>query len=1023
MKIPNFTQYTMHNHRLVVFFVTLLIGAGIVSMWLMPKQEFPEFKAAMGLVVAVYPGASAEEVEHQLTDKLEEYLLSFSEVNVDDMVSTSSDGMTSIRVILNDEGAKDPNAVWGRIRDGLPLLQKTVLPTGVLGIVMLDRFGDAAAELIVLDSKDKSYRELDEYASTLKTKLQGVKNIANLHKQGVLHEQISIYLDKERMVRYGVNSAMINAMLAMQGLTTGGAHLGNDDVDMPIYVTPNYETERELADQIIMNDAHGKIVRLKDVARVVREYPELKSYITNNGNKAVLLSMEMKNGGDVIDFGKEVDAIVDEFKATLPPGINVTNIANQPLVVKDSIQSFFGDFAEAIIIVLIVMVLLFPLRSAWVASISIPVTIVITLGVMNVCHVPLNTVSLAALTVALGMVVDDSIIIIDAHQKLQQEGKSRWYASVMSAHTLFLSICVATLSICFVLLPSPMFMQKTHSTFIEDFIYTLSLALLVSLFVAMIIAPLLNFWLLGKTKSNQGNVKESRLLMPVQRSYEKVMGLCFQHPWITIAVCASTVVGGVWLFSQVSQQMVPNADRDQFVVEIHNPNGTSIDHTAAITDSVATVMRKDDRIENVTEFVGQLMPRFMVSAPIALGNKSFSQMIVRSKSKEATLELIRDYTGYFEDRWPETYVRMYQLSYKMTTGVSILFQSDNLAHLHQAADSVKQYMRSVDGTIWVHDTFGDKFAVARIDLDPISAAQLGVTRVSVESKMAMKYGGFKAGTIWEQDYEMPVMLYTADRNSQKDAGGIGDEYIGTAMGRTTPLRQIANISPDWRESSITHVQGKRGVIIQTDIKPGYSVTEISKDVRNYVKTKLLPSLPKDVKLQVWGSDRLNNQIAEPLAKSFAVSLCVILLVMVLNFKRFRLALLAMCGTLLALPGAAIGLKLSGVDFSMMSMLGIFSLLGIVMRNAVIMFDYAEELRKSGMAVREAAMEAGRRRMIPIVLTSATTAFGVLPIMFSKSTLWPTMGWVICFGTITATVLVVIVMPCAYWKLMNKKSAK
>lgn len=1023
MKIPNFTQYTMHNHRLVVFFLTLLIGSGIVSMWIMPKQEFPEFKMAVGLVVAVYPGASAEDVEKQLTNKLEEYLQSFSEVNVEEMVSKSSDGISTITVALNDEGAKDPNAVWGRIRDGLPLLQKTVLPTGVLGVAVLDRFGDAAAELIVIDSKDKSYRELDEYASTLKTQLQGVKNIANLRKQGILHEQISIYLDKERMVRYGVNSTMINALLTMQGLTTGGAHLGTDDVDMPIYVTPNYETERELADQIIINDPCGKIVRLKDVARVVREYPELKSYITNNGNRAVLLSMEMKSGGDILDFGKDVSTIVDEFKATLPPGVNVTHIADQPKVVKDSLSSFFGDFVEAIVIVLIVMVLLFPLRSALVASISIPVTIIITIGMMNVFNIPLNTVTLAALTVALGMVVDDSIIIIDAHQKLQREGKSRWYASVMSAHTLFLSICVATLSICFVLLPSPMFMPKLFCSFIEEFIYTLSLALLVSLFVAMTIAPLLNFKFLGKTKSNQTNVKESRLLMPVQHFYEKAMVKCFYHPWITIVFCTGMVVGGVWLFKQTPQQMVPNADRDQFVVEIHNPNGTSIDHTAAITDSVATVLQKDSRVLNVTEFVGQLMPRFMVSAPIALGSKSFSQIIVRSKSKEATLDLIRDYTGYFEDRWPETYVRMFQLSYSMASGVSVLFQGENMDHLHQVADTVKRYTSSVDGTMWVHDSFGEKQAVARIDLDPISAAQLGVTRMSVESKMAMKYGGFKAGTIWDQDYEMPVILYTADRNDQKDAGGIGDEYIGTAMGRSTPLRQIAKVSPDWRESTITHVQGKRGVIIQTDIKPDYSQATISKNIQHYIKNNLLQNLPKDVKLEVWGADRLNKHIAEPLAKSFVVSLSVILLVMVLNFKRFRLAALAMTGTLFAIPGAAIGLKLSGVDFSMMSMLGVFSLLGIVMRNAVIMFDYAEELRKSGMTVREAAMEAGRRRMIPIVLTSATTAFGVLPIMFSKSTLWPTMGWVICFGTITATLLVVIVMPCAYWKLMDKKSTK
>ena len=1023
MGMPNFTKFTMHNYRLVVFFIMLLISGGLASVMVIPKQEFPEFKMAMGMLVAVYPGATADEVEKQVSERLEEYLVTFPEVESRELETTSSDGMCVIKIKLNDEGTKNPNAVWGRIRDGLPLLQKTVLPRGLLGVAILDNFGDAAAELIALDSKDKSYRELDEYASKLKTSLQEVKNITNLRKQGALHEQISIYLDKERMVRFGVSTTMINAVLAMQGLTTGGAHIDTDKADMPIYVTSNYLTERELADQIILNDPRGRIVRLKDVARVVREYPEIKSYITNNGNRAVLLCMEMKSGGDILDFGKDVDKKVEEFQKTLPPGINVTHIANQPKVVKDAIVGFFGDFIEAIIIVLVVMMLLFPIKSAFVAGISIPVTMAISIGVLNLCGIPLSTLTLASLTVALGMVVDDTIIVIDAHQKMLRQGHSRWYASVMSAHKFFPSICVATLSICFVLLPATLFMPKFYCAFIEVFIHTLSISLMVSLFVAMTLAPMLNFKFLGKSSANKINEKESRLLAPVQKAYEKVLAKSFVHPWICIGVCLLIVVGGAVLFSKIPVQMIPKADRDQFVVEIYNPNGTSIKHTANVTDSVATELKKDKRVKDVTTFVGQLMPRFMVSAPMSMGGKSFSQIIVRSTGKEQTLDLLRDYTGYFEDRWPDTYVRMYQLSYAMASNLSVLIEADTDEHLHQAADSIKQFMRSIDGLLWIHDSFGEKTPVARIDLDPISSAQLGITRLAVETNLAMKYGGFKTGSIWDKDYEMPVMLYTADRNTQKDASSIGDEYIGSALGKSTPLRQFAKVTPEWRDGCRKRVQGRPYVNIQADIKPGYSQASITKEVQNYINKTLLPQMPDDVRTRPWGSALINKDISDALSKGMVVSLFVILLVMVVNFKRFRLAGLAMTGTLLAIPGAAIGMILSGVDFNIMSMLGAFSLLGIVMRNAVIMFDYAETLRKKGMSAYEAAMEAGKRRMIPIVLTSATTAFGVIPLILSKSTLWPSMGWIICFGTVTATVLVVIVMPCAYWKLMEKKTRK
>ena len=636
MRTPNFTQSTMHNYRMVIFFMLLLVGAGIMSLWKMPKQEFPEFSMPVGMVVAIYPGASAEQVEQQVTRRLEDYLFSFSEVKAEQVRSTSSDGICSITVVLNDKGAKNPNQVWGRIRDGFPLLQKTLLPPGVLAVALLDNFGDAAAELVVLDSKDKSYRELDEYASRLKDDLQDISGIANLHKQGVLHEQLSIYLDKERMVRFGVNSTMITAMLAMQGVITGGAHVDNGNDDMPIYVDAAYDTERELADQVILSVPHGKIVRLKDVARVVNEYPEVNSYITNNGRRAVLLSMEMQQGGDIIAFGNEVDKRIDAFAKTLPEGVHLGRIANQPSVVSKSIVSFLGDLVEAVAIVVLVMMLLFPVRSAMVAGMSIPLTIIVTFVLMNIAGVPLNNVTLAALIVALGMVVDDSIIVIDGHQQMLRDGHSRWYASVMSAHTYFPSMAIATISICLVFVPTLIFMPELFSNFFSVFTCTLIFALITSLVVAMLVVPMLNLRLLGQSGQKAHVQKESRLLKPIQWVYEKTLDRCFAHPWMSILGCLATVVAGAWIFTRVPQKMIPNADRDQFVVEIYNPNGTSVDRTAAITDSVAAVMGKDKRVVDVTEFVGQLMPRFMVSAPIAMGKKSFSQIIVRTTDDKAT---------------------------------------------------------------------------------------------------------------------------------------------------------------------------------------------------------------------------------------------------------------------------------------------------------------------------------------------------------------------------------------------------
>ncbi|MBQ0063960.1 MAG: efflux RND transporter permease subunit [Prevotella sp.] len=1020
MTAPNFTAHTMRNYRLVVVFMILLILTGAFSLWNMPKQEFPEFTMPIGMLVAVYPGASAEEVERQVTNRLEDYLFSFSEVESSSLQSTSSDGMVTIRINLNEEGAKNPSKVWGRIRDGLPLLKQTMLPVGVLGMVLLDNFGDASAKLIALDSDDKTYRELNEYVEQLKQELRDVEGITNLHKQGALFEEISIYLDKERMVRFGVNRSMITAVLTLHGITTGGAHADNSQVDLPIYFSSSYGTEREIADQVIYTDPEGKIVRLKDVARVVREYPKIKSYISNNGRSAVLLSMEMQRGGDIVAFGKEIDKRMEKFRKTLPSTINMTSIADQPKVVKDSIISFLGDLLEAILIVVIVMMILFPIRSALVAGMAIPITIMTTMAGMYAFGVPLNNVTLAALIVALGMVVDDSIIIIDGHQMLLSKGHSRWYSSIMSAHSYFPSVSIATVSICLVFVPSLVFIPTLLNDFFEAFVYTIIMALLISLCVAMIVVPIFNHNILGRSSVNSVTIKQSRLLEPIQSAYDKFLKVCFSYPWITITLCSGIVVGGALLFMRAPIKMIPSADRDQFVIEVYTPNGTSIDRTAAITDSVATVMRKDKRVVDVTEFVGQLMPRFMVSSPIAMGSKSFSQMIVRSKSSKATLELLHDYSGYFERYWPDTYVRLFQLSYSMTDGVGVILKGNDLDKLHQAADSVKDFLNKQNGLLWVHDQFGEKIPTAAIDLDPISAAQLGVSHTQIASNMTIKYGGMKAGSVWENDYEVPIMLYTSTKAERNDVGSMGDEFISTSFGGSVPLRQVASVRPVWREANIMHNQGQRAVFVGADVKPGYSVTAVTKALYKYLEDELGDKFPDGITWKKSGLANINNYVGVPLAKSFIVSICIILFLMVLNFRRFRLSFLAMCGTLLALPGAAVGLWLSGGDFGMTSMLGVFSLLGIVMRNSVIMFDYAEELRKQGRSVREAAFEAGHRRMIPIVLTSATTAVGVLPLMISGGTLWPSMGWIICFGTLTATILVVTMMPCAYWKLMDRK---
>ena len=417
-------EWTMRHYQITLLVITVLVGLGILGLVDMPKQEFPEFTIRQGVVVGVYPGATSGEVEEQLAKPLERYLFTFKEVKKKKTYSMSRDGMVYVMVELNDD-VNNKDEVWSKIKLGLQNF-KSQLPSGVLAVIANDDFGDTSALLITLESEDKTYRELQRYMETLEDRLRRIESVSNLRRYGVQNEQISVYLDPDKLAAYGLDTRMLMTTLFTQGFTTASGSLENGGLDIPIHLSVTYPSEREVGEQILLADADGHMIRLKDVARIVREYPEPDSYITNNGKKAIILSMEMREGHNIVRYGKEVDEVLHAFERDLPESVSIRRIADQPKVVGDSVSSFVRDLFVSIVVVILVMMVLFPFRSALVAATSIPISVFISIGVMYACGIPLNTVTLAALIVVLGMIVDNSIIVIDAYlEYLDASGTNR----------------------------------------------------------------------------------------------------------------------------------------------------------------------------------------------------------------------------------------------------------------------------------------------------------------------------------------------------------------------------------------------------------------------------------------------------------------------------------------------------------------------------------------------------------------------------------------------------------------------
>ena len=424
----SFIESAMCNHNIVLLLVGMLVVLGMTGLAVMPKQEMPQFTVRQGACVAVYPGATSSEVEERVAKPLENFIFGYKEVNKKKTYTQSKDGMLIVFIELNDN-VEDRDAFWSKFKHGLQAF-KAQLPAGVLALQAVDDIADTSALLITMESKQKTYRELNTYIDDLKDRLRRIDAISNLRTYGLQNEQISIYLDQNKLAKYGTGPFKILNDLALQGFTAVSGSIDTGSLNMPIHVDDSYNNERDVAEQIVYSDAKGNIVRLKDIARITREYPKQNKYIESNGNKCVLLSIEMRPGNDIVKMGNDVRKTLAEFEQTLPDDVRLNTITDQSRVVSESVLNFLRELLISVVSVIVVVVLLMPRRVAEVSALSIPITIFSSLGMFYLFGMELNTVTLAALIVTLGMVVDDSVVIIDNYMEKLGHGMSRWHAAI-----------------------------------------------------------------------------------------------------------------------------------------------------------------------------------------------------------------------------------------------------------------------------------------------------------------------------------------------------------------------------------------------------------------------------------------------------------------------------------------------------------------------------------------------------------------------------------------------------------------
>ena len=1032
----NWLKWPLEHYSISLLIICILFVLGIFGMWDMPKDEFPHATIRQGVVVAVYPGATTEEVEQQVARPLERYIFTFGEVNRVKTTTTSQNGMCIVMVKLNDD-VNNKDEVWSKIKHGLNGF-KAQLPSGVLAIVVNDDFGNTSALLIAIESGQRSYRELKEYSDDLSDRLRRIPSVANVKLFGEQKEQISLYIDRQRLQAYGIGQQMLFSRLQAQGITTIAGSISDEDQQVPIHVEAQEKSEEEIANQIIFSDpASGKVARVRDVARVVREYEPMSSRIEQDGHPCVLLSMEMTPGNNVVQYGQEVDKVLDEFRLNeLPEDVNVTRIADKPKVVAMSVSDFLRDLLISMLIIILVMMVLFPLRSAIVAAITIPLTTFVSVSMMYMAGIELNIVTLAALIVVLGMVVDNAIVVIDGYLEYLGKGYDPKKAAIDSAKQYFMPMLLATICICAIFYPFLITMKGMFHDCLEDFPITITINLMVSLLLAVTVIPFLETRII---KPDKVNTNGNAITNWVQRTYDKVLDFTFAHPWVTIGSGIAVILLSSLIVPTLKIRLFPYADRDQFAVEIFLPDGKGMAETELVADSVQHVLEKDERITGITGFIGCSSPRFMDAYAPQMAGKNYAQFIVNTKSDKATLELLSKYQPMLGEAFPNAYVKFKRLDYLEVPELEYRFYGDNLDSLHIVAERLMERMREMPELEWVHTDYFQPYPVINVTLDPVTSAQLGITRTTAQLALSATSSDLRVGQIWEGNYELPIVVKDDADMTFSDIANLG---IASPMSivssgvqqtnSTVPLRQIAKVGPKWSESRILHRGGERCITVTAQFIQGVFTAPVEKEIARIMEEEI--ELPQGVRSEVGGEIEYGDEALPQIYGGIIIAMIIVFFFLLFNFKKYGITTICMVALALMTPGALIGLGLMNRALGLTSIFGLITLMGMIMRNEILIFEHAIDLinkyvaehgdwtvdRKAyNEAVRQAAYDAGKRRMVPIFLTTATTAVGVVPMIIAQSSFWMPVGVTIFAGGIGSLIMVVTMLPVIYWKVSTK----
>jgi multidrug efflux pump subunit AcrB/outer membrane protein TolC len=1011
----NSIKFWLRYPAVTLILTAMIVIVGIHAFLKMQRTEDPTITIRTGIVAAMYPGATSEQVEKQVTKTLEKHIFKFPEVRKEKTYSTSRPGVVIINVELEDN-IKNSDQFWAKLRHEMNLTRSTELPEGVMGPVVNSDFGDTVAMLIAVHGKRYGYRELRDFADKIHDEMRTVRLVGKLVTYGTQTEEIWITGSLERMAQYFADPRQVANALAQRNVIQSAGHFEADRSKIPMRTTGVFNTENEIRDVLVDVSKDGHPVYIKDFADVERRYEDPTFMVRYDGDPCLLISVEMQKGKNIVELGEELNKVFQRLKVLLPPDVQIDLVADQPKVVKERITGLSHEFGLAIIAVVIVIVVLLPLRVALIAALAIPISLCGTLGVMESMGLALHQVSIAALIMVLGIVVDNAIVIIDNYVELLDRKVPKPEAAWRSASEVFVPVLAATITIIASFLPL-LIITGSVGEFIMALPITVAVALAVSFIVAVFITPLLCSFFIKKGLHDhdaaEAHGKEKKgLLDRLQDKYGILINIFMHRKWLAFTLGGGAVVFGVMLFAFVPQQFFPSAERNQFVIDVWMPQGTRIEATDPVMKRIEKALSSSKGVNHYATFVGQSAPRFYYNVNPQQPDGAYGQFIVNTASVKDTTRLVKELRPALGALAPEALVIVKELQQgsQMEAPIEVRISGDDIAELKRLGEKVQGILESVSFSQLVHrDYYNDSYRVD-VKVNDELANRLGITNASVSQTLAGAFDGAAVDTFWEGDRAVTIKL-RLNQTSRSSFADIGNTYVNSELTRArVPLRAIATLDPEWQTSRIVRRNGVRTMTVRSLVTPGYYASKILKQAMPQIKAL---KLPLGYRIYYGGEKDNQDEVFPQMIAALAISLLAIFLVLLLQFRNISNPLVVMASIPLTLFGAVLGLIITHNPFGFTAFMGMISLCGIVVRNGIILVDYCNERVAEGESLEQAARDAGARRLRPIFLTSMSAAVGMVPMILSGSSLWSPLASVMSFGLVFSMCFTLLVIPVLF----------